>query len=140
MKVYSESIEQTRALGAEIARRALPGEVYGLIGELGTGKTEFVRGFVSALNPAAPVRSPSFSLVNTYDIPGGRLHHFDFYRLSEQDELIEIGYDEYLADNAVCVIEWADMFPEALPDNATFIRFSAAGENTREIEIQDRVR
>jgi tRNA threonylcarbamoyladenosine biosynthesis protein TsaE len=137
MKMRSESIEQTRACGAGLARRARCGEVYGLVGELGTGKTEFARGFVAALDPGAPVRSPSFSLVNTYITPALRVHHFDFYRLTDQEELCEIGFDEYLADDAVCLIEWADMFPGALPPHARVVRFTAAGEDCRDIDMPD---
>lgn len=133
--ITSQSVAETRALGARLAAQAAPGETYALIGELGCGKTEFVRGFVAALNPSAIVRSPSFSLVNTYNASSFKVHHFDFYRLNEADELIEIGYEEYIGGNAVCMIEWADMFPEVLPANARHMTFTAEKEDVRRIEM-----
>jgi tRNA threonylcarbamoyladenosine biosynthesis protein TsaE len=124
----------TRQAGARLAAEAQPGDVFGLEGELGAGKTELVRGFVSSLNPAAPVRSPSFALVYTYETQKFPIHHFDFYRLNDPDELIEIGFDEYLRGDAVCLIEWADLFPEFLPPDARRIRFFEQPDGTRAID------
>src|SRR5271169_5224280 len=108
----SSSLQETRDFGASTARNALGGEVYGLVGELGTGKTEFVRGFVAKLNPDAVVRSPSFTLVNIYETSCFPVYHFDFYRLKSAAELPEIGFQEYIRSDGVCLIEWADMFKE----------------------------
>lgn len=136
MKIVTKSTEETRAVGARIAQSARPGDIYALIGELGTGKTELVRGFVAALEPDAPVRSPSFTLLNIYETPRFAVYHFDFYRLNEPGELTEIGLNEYLSADGVCLIEWADMFIDELPPESLHtIRFEDAGGDRRRIEI-----
>jgi tRNA threonylcarbamoyladenosine biosynthesis protein TsaE len=132
--MVSHSAEETRLLGKETAYCLSSGDIIALSGGLGSGKTEFVRGVMSVLNPVQIVRSPSFSLVNTYESPQFLLHHFDFYRLSFADELFEVGFDEYVYSEAVCLIEWADMFPEVLPGHTKYIRFTHAYENVRHIE------
>jgi tRNA threonylcarbamoyladenosine biosynthesis protein TsaE len=130
------SVEDTRNAGAGLAVQASAGDVYGLVGDLGTGKTEFVRGFVAALEPAAGVHSPTFTLVNIYDCLKWPVYHFDFYRLKNSGELREIGFYEYAwAGDGVCLVEWADMFPEALPEGTRMIRFSAESESVRRIEM-----
>jgi tRNA threonylcarbamoyladenosine biosynthesis protein TsaE len=131
--MVTNSLQETRAFGASIAREARVGDVYGLVGELGTGKTEFVRGFVAALNPDAVVRSPSFTLVNIYESPAFPIYHFDFYRLKNASELLEIGFHEYICGDGVCIIEWADMFREEVPEPSRFIRFTDLGDGKREI-------
>ena len=136
MQTKTTSPEETRVLGATLAGESTEGMVYGLIGDLGSGKTEFVRGFVAALSSDAVVRSPSFSLVNTYETDTFTIHHFDFYRLVDISELFEIGFTEYLAGNAVCLIEWADRFFEALPEGTKYIRFFEESETVRNIEIE----
>jgi tRNA threonylcarbamoyladenosine biosynthesis protein TsaE len=134
MEILSKSKEDTRAAGARIARSsARAGDVFGLIGELGTGKTEFVRGFVAALCADCEVHSPSFSILNIYETPEMPIYHFDFYRLKKQAELREIGFEEYIYGNGICLIEWADMFPEVLPKGAVMIRFLDTGEGRRAI-------
>ncbi|MCL2688511.1 MAG: tRNA (adenosine(37)-N6)-threonylcarbamoyltransferase complex ATPase subunit type 1 TsaE [Chitinispirillia bacterium] len=134
MKEKSLTIEDTRALGARLAQIAAPGDVYVLDGDLGTGKTEFVRGFAEALSPGAAVRSPTFSIVNTYSTPVFPVYHFDFYRIEKQHELTSIGIDEYIYGDGVCLVEWGTMFPAALPPYAKIIRFSDAGDGSRIIE------
>jgi tRNA threonylcarbamoyladenosine biosynthesis protein TsaE len=135
-KIISHSVEETRNVGAKVARTVQSGDVIALIGELGTGKTEFVRGFVEALCGPAAVRSPTFSIVNIHDAPEFPLYHFDFYRLKKKEELLEIGFYEYVTGDGVTIIEWADMFPDVLPDNARRITFTDKGDNERHIMIQ----
>jgi tRNA threonylcarbamoyladenosine biosynthesis protein TsaE len=135
-KIISHSVEETRQAGARIAKTAQAGDVIALIGELGTGKTEFVRGFVEALCGAAAVRSPTFSIVNIHDAPDFPIFHFDFYRLRNKEELLEIGFYEYVTGDGVTVIEWADMFPDVLPDNYRRIIFTDKGDNERHIIIE----
>jgi tRNA threonylcarbamoyladenosine biosynthesis protein TsaE len=135
MKTVSASVAQTRALGAALAARAGPGSCFALEGELGAGKTEFVRGFVAALAPAALVRSPSFSLLNIYETAPFPVYHFDFYRLADESELGEIGFAEYAAGDGVCLIEWGTLFPRVLPPGTITVRFRDLGGDTREIDI-----
>ena len=131
MDIHSTSVEETRRAGARLAASAKAGDIYALIGELGTGKTEFVRGFVASLCAGCAVRSPTFTLVNIYDTPAYPVYHFDFYRLKKAEELIEIGFHEYVQGDGVCFIEWADMFPEAIPSAVQQIRFTDMGNGQR---------
>ncbi|MBD3344034.1 MAG: tRNA (adenosine(37)-N6)-threonylcarbamoyltransferase complex ATPase subunit type 1 TsaE [Chitinivibrionales bacterium] len=135
MSVTTRSADDTRSLGAKTAAKARVGETYALIGELGAGKTEFVRGFVDYLNPQVKVQSPSFTILRTYQTRSFPVYHFDFYRLSHPDELIEIGFADYVGADGVCLIEWADRFPEVLPEDVRTIRFSDRGDDIREIEV-----
>lgn len=129
----SRSVEDTRYFGALIAGSATPGLVLGLVGGLGAGKTEFVRGFMASLDPAAEVRSPTFTLVNCYETPSFPVYHFDFYRLEKSGDLDEIGFGEYLAGNGICLIEWADRFPDVLPSDISMITFRDAPDSVRVI-------
>jgi tRNA threonylcarbamoyladenosine biosynthesis protein TsaE len=134
MNVRTGSVEETREVGARFAGASQPGCLYVLEGELGAGKTEFVRGFVCALHPNAPVRSPSFSLCNIYQTGSFPVYHFDFYRLTDATELGEIGFDEYATGDGVCLVEWGTLFPEILPPHAQVIRFTDLGAGNRDIE------
>jgi len=133
-KTLTRSAEETRRFGAEIAKSARPGDVFSLNGGLGCGKTEFARGFVEALSSGADVRSPTFSIVNTYRTPNFPIHHFDFYRIEDVREFSSIGIDEYINGDGVCLIEWGDMYPEVLPESAKRVSFAEIDETTREIE------
>jgi tRNA threonylcarbamoyladenosine biosynthesis protein TsaE len=113
----------------------VPGDIFALDGDLGTGKTEFVRGFVSAIAAAPAVRSPTFTLCNIYETSRFPVYHFDFYRLADAAELGEIGFDEYATGGGVCLIEWGTMFIQSLPTGAKVIRFCDIGEGRREIDI-----
>ena len=137
MQIKTISPQETRAFGAKLTRETKRGDIYALTGSLGSGKTEFVRGFVAALSADAPVCSPSFTIVNTYRTGTFTIHHFDFYRIKNPDELIEIGFHEYINNDAVCFIEWADMFPEAIPDKAKCIRFEEEKDGVRFISIDE---
>jgi tRNA threonylcarbamoyladenosine biosynthesis protein TsaE len=135
MEILSNSVEETRQAGGRLARTACGGDVFALIGELGSGKTEFVRGFTASLCAACTVRSPTFTILNIYDTPAYPVYHFDFYRLKKAEELIEIGFYEYLHGEGVCFIEWADLFPNVIPQNARQIRFVDKGNGQRLISF-----
>jgi tRNA threonylcarbamoyladenosine biosynthesis protein TsaE len=136
VKTRTSSVEETRRLGAKLAKTALPGDVFSLNGDLGCGKTEFARGFVEALSSGVDVRSPTFSIVNTYQTPDFPIHHFDFYRIEDAREFSSIGIDEYICGDGVCLIEWGDMYPDVLPDTTKRINFIEVDETTREIEAR----
>lgn len=130
------SPEGTRALGERFAGNLEPGAVVALEGELGAGKTCFVQGMARGLGVSkrAFVRSPSFTILNQYD--GTRtLYHLDFYRLNHEDDLGDLGLEEFFDGDGITVIEWADKFETALPDRTVHVRFGIIDENTREIEI-----
>ena len=142
MNLKSDSKEETQNFGREFAKNLRGGQVFALVGEVGCGKTEFVRGILAGIaadNPQFPeivVSSPTFSIVNSYETPKFNIYHFDFYRIKNVNELFEIGFDEYFTENSVVFIEWADMFLEALPKNFETIKFEATGENERKITLQ----
>src|SRR4029079_6559032 len=118
----SHSPDETYAVGAECARDASRGDVFALTGELGAGKTQFVKGFVAGIGSDDEVTSPTFTLIHEYS--DGRLpvYHFDFYRLDSADAVLRLGFDEYADGDGVCLIEWADRFPKLLPKNSRWIR------------------
>ena len=106
--------EETEALGARLARALEPGAVVAFTGDLGAGKTAFVRGLARGLGIRDRVTSPTFTIVNEYE--GGRLplFHFDLYRLGSADELFDIGWEDYLARGGVCAVEWSERMEELL--------------------------
>jgi tRNA threonylcarbamoyladenosine biosynthesis protein TsaE len=130
----SNSPEETTAAGFECAASAQVGDVFALTGDLGAGKTQFVKGFVAGTGSSAPVTSPTFTLVHEYT--GGRypVYHFDFYRLESAAAVVDLGFDEYLESDGVCVIEWADRFRELLPQSARWISLAVKDESARVLE------
>ena len=130
----SNSAEETIAHGHAIAATLRRGDVLALCGDLGAGKTHFVKGLAAGLGATASVTSPTFTLIHEY--PGGRLplFHFDFYRLDEEDEALKIGLDEYLDGDGACVIEWAEKFPALLPPHTRWLRFTHREDGARVIE------
>lgn len=106
---------ETFALGVRIGQQAKSGQIYTLIGDLGTGKTVLSQGIGAGLQVKEPINSPTFTIVQEYD--SGRLpfYHFDVYRIGDVEEMEEIGYDEYFFGEGVCLIEWADLIGEILP-------------------------
>ena len=128
------SEEETIAHGREIGAKLVAGETLALVGDLGAGKTHFTKGIVAGLGCGDDVTSPTFTLVHEYK--SGRLpvFHFDFYRLDSADELLNMGWDDYLDANGVAVVEWADKFPELLPDDTQWWRFSIAEDGSRTVQ------
>ena len=120
-EIITNSPEETEAVGFELAEMlkndlTLPSFV-ALYGDLGVGKTAFVRGFTKVFSPAALVRSPTFALVNEYPTKTGRrVFHFDMYRITDEDDLYSIGYYDYLDDGSICLVEWSENIPYAIPD------------------------
>jgi tRNA threonylcarbamoyladenosine biosynthesis protein TsaE len=128
-----ESPEAMMALGAEFAAKAGSGDVFALVGNLGAGKTHWTKGFMAAIDPAAAVTSPTFAIVNEYRGGTRPVFHFDFHRLKSADELIALGWDEYLDEGGITICEWADLFPELLPDRAEWLEISHDSDGTREL-------
>ncbi len=121
------SIEATLDLGREIAEAARPGNVVALVGDLGAGKTHLTKGIVAGLGSTEEVTSPTFTLIHEYG--DGRLPvaHFDFYRLEHPEELLAIGWDEYLEGDGLIIVEWADKFPDLIPDQAIWWKLAFDG-------------
>lgn len=116
MERYSASEGETEAIGTELVQRLSPGAVVAFTGDLGAGKTAFVRGMAKGLDIAQRVTSPTFTIVNEYE--GGRLplFHFDMYRLSSEDELFDIGWEDFLRRGGICAVEWSENIAGALED------------------------
>ena len=128
------------ALGAELAAGLAAGSVLALVGGLGAGKTRMVKGLARGLGFAGEVTSPTFSLVHEYR--GGRLplFHFDLYRLKDQQELLGIGWDEFLDEPGIVVAEWADLFPDLLPEGTRWLRFEVLPEGRRRVSAHPKRR
>jgi tRNA threonylcarbamoyladenosine biosynthesis protein TsaE len=126
------------AFAREWSRTLQPNDVVGLSGDLGAGKTHFVKGLLEGLESKGEATSPTFTLLHEYG--GGRLpvYHFDFYRLQSPMEVEEIGFDDYLHEGGVTVIEWADRFPEILPKRARWLRLETKDEGSRIISEEPR--
>ena len=134
----SDSVEQTETIAAEIAQSLRGGECIALDGELGAGKTQFVRGLVRGLGgPARSVSSPTFVLLNVY--PGGRLtvYHLDAYRVGGADDFETIGFGELLEQGGVVVVEWAERVKSLLPADRISIRIDSLGESSRQIDMRE---
>ena len=121
------SEQEAIAFGRELAAGLRPGSVVALIGGLGAGKTHVTKGIAAGLGFEGEVTSPTFTLVHEYTGPGLRLpvFHFDFYRLDAAAEAVALGWDDYLEREGVCVVEWADRFPELLPPGTEWWRLTA---------------
>ena len=124
----SRNEAKTKEIGRVLGKFAYPGLVLALIGDLGAGKTVFVQGFAEGADVQGIVNSPSYVLMNIYH---GRLKlfHFDFYRLDDEDELFELGLDEYFYGDGVALVEWADKFPHVLPANRLEIVFEKCSDD-----------
>lgn len=133
VNVFTDGADKTEALGRELAltlvkNASLPRFV-AMYGDLGVGKTAFVRGFCSEICPTAIVKSPTFALVNEYKCAaasGGikKVFHFDMYRIADEDDLYSIGFYDYLRSDAICIAEWCEMIPYALPDSYLKVEIS----------------
>ena len=116
--MLSNSAAETRAIGERIAARLRSGDVVLLQGDLGAGKSELARGIARGLGVSGPVPSPSFTILNAYDEGRVPLYHFDWYRIEDAREIIEMGMDEQIGGDGVAVIEWFERAPECLPQRA----------------------
>ncbi len=117
MELESHSAQETYEIGRQLGEQAQAGEVFCLSGDLGTGKTIFTKGFAAGLSVTDTVNSPTFTIVQEY---AGRIpfYHFDVYRIQEPEEMEEIGYEDYFFGEGVCIIEWAELIEELLPEHA----------------------
>ena len=135
MEVHSAG--EMVALGRAFSEALEAGDVLGFVGDLGAGKTHFIRGVLEGLGASDPAASPTFSLVHEH--ADGRLPaaHFDFYRLKGEDEALGMGWDEYLSGGKVLLVEWADRFDGALmPAGTHWLVLRHSGENTRTVAFR----
>jgi tRNA threonylcarbamoyladenosine biosynthesis protein TsaE len=140
MEIETYSAEETFALGEKIGREAKPGQIYTLIGDLGVGKTVFTQGVAKGLGIAEPVSSPTFTIVQIYDEGRMPFYHFDVYRIGDVEEMDEIGYEDCFYGEGLCLIEWANLIEEILPEHYVQITIEKdleKGFDYRRITIQD---
>lgn len=127
---HTHSVEETEKIGYDLALTLDKSQPHfiAMYGDLGVGKTAFVRGLASVLAPNARVKSPTYTVVNRYDGVSLPLYHLDVYRISDEDELYSIGFDDYV-NSGICVVEWSENIPDSIPHNAIYVRIEKEGEN-----------
>lgn len=135
--VNTHSPEETELVGETLAKTLSPSAVVALFGELGAGKTAFVRGLARGLGVAERVTSPTFTIVNEYTSGRLPLFHFDMYRLKSADELFDIGWEDYLARAGVCVVEWSENVPDAFDGTETRVTIEKDSDTDRKITLEN---
>lgn len=139
MVFETNSAEETFELAYRIGKDAKAGDIFCLNGDLGVGKTVFAQGFAKGLGIEDCINSPTFTIVQEYTEGRIPFYHFDVYRIADADEMFEIGYEEYFFGEGVCLIEWAELIKELIPDHVTQITISKSlseGFDYRKIEIE----
>ena len=141
MVIETHDPEETFEVGRTIGMNAMPGQIYTLTGDLGVGKTVFTQGVAAGLGITEPVNSPTFTIIQEYE--DGRLpfYHFDVYRIGDLEEMEEIGYDDYFFGQGICLIEWAELIEEILPEKrieVTIEKDLEKGFEYRKITIEER--
>jgi tRNA threonylcarbamoyladenosine biosynthesis protein TsaE len=131
----SNSPAETEAIGRQLASDVNAGSVLALKGELGSGKTLFSQGLVAGLESDATVTSPTFTIVHEYQSGRLPIYHFDFFRLDNRESAVRLGLEDYFFGDGVSVIEWADRFPELIPEQARWISFEIKSECQRIITV-----
>jgi tRNA threonylcarbamoyladenosine biosynthesis protein TsaE len=133
----SNSPAETETFGRQLGQELNPGDVLALTGGLGAGKTQFVKGLAAGLGSSTLVTSPTFTLIHEYS--GGRLpiYHFDFFRVEDRQSAERLGLDDYFFGDGVSVIEWADRFPDLIPEKARWISFETKSETQRAISFDN---
>ena len=139
-RIETFSPEETFAVGRELAVKAEPGQLYTLIGDLGVGKTVLTQGMAEGLGIEEPVNSPTFTIVQIYEEGRMPFYHFDVYRIGDVEEMDEIGYEDYFYGEGLCLIEWANLVEEILPEHYTRIALEKdleKGFDYRRITIEE---
>ena len=134
MTIISKSEAETEAAGEQFAKTLPDGAVVALYGDLGAGKTAFVRGMARGLGIDARVSSPTFTIVNEY-LGARELYHFDMYRLGSSDELFDIGWEDYLSRGGICAVEWSENVEDAFEGDQVCVRIEKTGDSERLITI-----
>ena len=117
MIIETNSASETLALGEKLGKAAKPGQIYTLNGDLGVGKTVLTQGFAKGLGITEAVNSPTFTIIQEYETGRMPFYHFDVYRIGDIEEMEEIGYDDYFYGKGICLIEWANLIEDILPDS-----------------------
>ena len=121
MIIETFSEQETLELGKKLAQEAQPGQVFSLVGDLGAGNTVFTKGMAEGLGITEPVSSPTFTIVQVYEEGRMPFYHFDVYRIGDPEEMDEIGYEDYFYGQGICLVEWANLIGELMPEDTIHI-------------------
>lgn len=139
MVIETTTREETLAFGEKIGKQAFPGMVICVDGDLGTGKTVLAQGIAKGLGVAEPVVSPTFTIIQEYRDGRIPFYHFDVYRIEEPEEMYEVGFEDYFYGDGVCMIEWAELIRELLPEgyvHITIEKQADRGDDYRRIRAE----
>ena len=135
-RYVTTSADETEKVGAELRGQVKDNAFLALFGDLGAGKTAFVRGFIQSILPEAIVTSPTYNIVNKYTFECKSIYHFDMYRITDDDDLYSVGFYDYL-DNGIIISEWSENIPFAIPDEYVKITIKKLScDNEREITVE----
>lgn len=137
----SNSAEETRALGKRMGEEAQAGDVIALTGDLGVGKTVFTKGIAEGLGVKEPVSSPTFTILQEYRSGRMPLYHFDVYRIGDPEEMDEVGFDDYIYGDGLCLIEWVELISDLMPEHyrqITIEKDLTRGFDYRRIIVEDK--
>lgn len=137
MVIITKSLNETIKVGEKIGNILLPGDIVLLEGDLGAGKTHLVKGIATALGSTDYVTSPTFTILNIYKGNGININHFDVYRINDEEELLNIGFDDHIFSKDISIVEWANLIRGLYPDKYLSINIEVTKENERRIIIDD---
>jgi tRNA threonylcarbamoyladenosine biosynthesis protein TsaE len=131
-----QSISELPSAASAIIEYSDNFKIFLFYGDMGAGKTTLIKSLCECLGTTEPVTSPTFSIVNEYVGTGNKIYHFDFYRLKNQDEALDMGYEEYFYSDAYCFVEWPEKIPDLLPKHYINIQIKVVDDNSRQINIE----
>lgn len=136
MLLHSTSLAQLPTIASDIVATAVNARIFLFYGEMGSGKTSLIKSLCENLGVTEPVTSPTFSIVNEYQGRDSKIYHFDFYRLKNETEALDMGYEEYFYSGAYCFIEWPEKIPSLLPEHYVRVKIEVTGANSRQITTE----
>lgn len=136
MLLTANSLTQLPSIASEIISFAKDNRIFLFYGDMGAGKTTLIKSLCENLGTTEPVTSPTFSIVNEYIGTKNKIYHFDFYRLKNQTEALDMGYEEYFYSDAYCFIEWPEKIPDLLPQHYVNIKINVLNDNSRQVIIE----
>ena len=131
MEIRIKDLEHIREAAREFINQIGDHRVFAFYGKMGAGKTTFVKAICEELGVEDVITSPTFAIINEYSLSGGRLYHFDFYRIKKLEEVYDMGYEDYFYSGALCFIEWPELIEEVLPDDAVRVHIEEQPDGSR---------
>lgn len=136
MKIQVQDLQELKLAAKQVIETFPKERIFLFYGEMGAGKTTFINELCLALGVTEQTSSPTFSIVNQYDSPYGAIYHFDFYRLKDEVEALDMGYEEYFYSNDYCFVEWSEKIPNLIPSEHLQVRIEVLENKTRIIDIE----